>query len=368
MIMIYFGFFFFSLLVYVFGDNKPQYFKFYLTALVFVIFSIIFGFRIPELGSDTISYIYIFENDYEFREFGFDLFVRFLASVGLDSELFIFCMTGLVFGTTISGYYRLSKETILLALLLFSCSYTLYSFSLNIMRQGIASGFTLIALSYTLDRKLHIAFIYWALSLCFHTSALFVAPALLICSFDIIKVKKIKVMIFLTLIYFLFLVIPSTEIISSLVVMFLGGTGIGTTLSRHIGFWNRGNEGPWITLSSFIPFFIAYFYVWNNSYRLINLDNRSRKIITYYIIGFISCSPFVYIHLMYSRLAWYFFVLEPVILSIILNSIYKSEKIDKKSRYLLYFVMFFLMILYMCKTYFLTGGILREISYDQVIF
>ncbi|MBO7913688.1 EpsG family protein [Vibrio sp. G41H] len=364
--MIYFLYNLFTLLLMTSLNRFPDLYKKYFYFSAVVIFTIIFGFRDPSLGTDTVSYIDIFHQPDGYREFWFGQFVHLTRSLGFTPETFIFIMTFLVVFTLHYGYYKWHKRDLLILLYFVSSTYMLYSFSLNIMRQGIAISLSILSAYYLYKRKYFFSIVGVLLSLVFHSSAIFAIPALLVSSFLGRQRLNIYNLLFLYSTLAFFILFPIVDVFQLFAKSFLSDTFVGVTI---LNYFKKTDPNPWFTFSSIFIIVVFNFY-WMSAKR-IEYSEKVHFLVNYYFIGFISCSPFIYMHLVYYRLAWYFMILEPLILLLIFTHLFVYLKQIRDKDYIkrmLEMIMIIFPFLYMFKTYFLTGGIMRAVDYGTSIF
>ncbi|MGK6352539.1 EpsG family protein [Parapedobacter sp. DT-150] len=158
---------------------------------VLFLFGLAFGFRDYKVGTDTKTYIGIFE-EYATYDFGVELVFKGL--VGLtriftNSRGFLIVMAFiyvLLLGTVIRQ--KTFNENRLLLLLTFVTLFFFKNFGFNAMRQGIASMLILLAInSWEKDKKLY-AFLFSVIAVGIHTSSLLIILLYL----AVKKVRSIK--------------------------------------------------------------------------------------------------------------------------------------------------------------------------------
>ncbi|EOX4846106.1 EpsG family protein [Vibrio alginolyticus] len=362
--MIYFVYSLFTLSVALFFSRCDEKTKVFIYFSIVLVISFVIGFRIPEVGTDTISYINIFSYPGNYREPLFSEFILLLKSFGMTSEYFIFLMTFLNVAILHYAGYKWNNRNILILLYFFSSTYVLYSFSLNIMRQGIAISISILS-AYLVYRKKYLASIFLCLmALVFHSTAVFYMPAVAFVSLLGRDHFPKKIIIFLLALLIGFYVFPAVNILEPIVRGYFSGQRILITVLNYL---KQIEANPWLTFSSIFAI-LLYFSYWLLCHK-VQFSNKLHFLLNYYFVGFVSCTPFVYIHLVYYRLAWYFFALEPIIILSLISELWpRFHHVDRKIKYIISFLIVVLPFLYLFKTYYITGGIMREVSFDTIIF
>lgn len=129
---------------------------------LFLIFSficmfVVSGFRAYSVGSDTYSYVKLFQNiDYldihEIRyEYGFLAFLKLLHSVSDNPTFFLAISSGLCIGTTCVFIYRYAEDPVL-AILLYIVLKPFF-FQMTGIRQALATSFVMIAFSIVMNER-----------------------------------------------------------------------------------------------------------------------------------------------------------------------------------------------------------------------
>ncbi|CAH6999097.1 conserved membrane hypothetical protein [Vibrio chagasii] len=360
--MIYFSIFFISVILLFIGITIKDKSVSLLIGFFWVYFlSVSLGFRIEELGTDTENYIRIYDSQV-FREPFFEFFIKSLNYLNVKPEYFIFTLTFLVILSHYMFGALLSKESLLLALIFIVSSYTIYSFSLNIMRQGIAAGFFSLACLSLMKRKWVKYIILGAVAFGFHPTSIYPIIVSLLIFIFLRNEINFRFLMFGIAFYILSIFIFKPEVLQTIVSTLPLPAEIQNMFHQYSNFWNKDKSGIWLNFSSIVPFFIYTFIVFNKK---ISLNEKETYIVNIYFIYYILVSPFLYLHLMYSRFAWYSFYFESFIIAIL---VYKV--MNKKPKYKPAIIFFVLVatFIYLLKTYYITGGIIREVDYDQVIF
>jgi hypothetical protein len=266
------------------------------------------------------------------------------------------------------AFYLFSAKALPWAIYMSVSSYTLYSFSLNIMRQGVAVSLALIAAYFFYSKKYTSTLIFSLLAASFHSSALIVLVVFFILHF--LKEKEFSYSFWLIgiLVYTIFLLFPAVDTFTY-IFDFLGkDNNIAKTYFRHLNYFSVGDEGPWLRFSSFVVIIISFSYINIKSLAAERVrSNNLDFLLKYYFVGFVLLSPLAYAHLMYYRLAWYFFAVEPLIIALIFQRLVLPRLNDSKSKMFCLISLFFFVFLYFFKTYFYTGGIITAQEYKNAL-
>lgn len=239
----YFIAFCISILSTFLAQKKKKGFIFYLYSILAVApLVVVAAYRDPEIGTDTINYINLFNSAVDHNgdfdeyidthtsfEFVFLLYNYIISLITTDIVVYYFITYSIIVGATYSCAIRL-KQYINPTIFMLVYVLLFYSESLNIMRQYIAISFVLVAttnLIYGRNRR----YIIWSvLAYLFHTSAIisFVIGAIyFICKRYPFKQNLYK-----------YLVIAIVMIVGSLAIEYLPSLGwlkmVEAKLSQYI--------------------------------------------------------------------------------------------------------------------------------------
>lgn len=206
------------------------------------------GVRDVTIGTDTINYIYIFEQACSTNnlkhflfdglvsvELGFSLYTYIISCITKDIYVFQFITHFIIIGLFYAAIMRFSnvlkpKYGILIFLLL--C----FNESLNITRQYLSLGFVLLALTYLIDGRKKLFYILISIAVVFHYSA---ALAVMYYPLNIASSKwsleKHKTR-YLILLAFSFVIIYAIFVFSPLQTYFMG-------TERYTGYFEKGKSG-----------------------------------------------------------------------------------------------------------------------------
>jgi hypothetical protein len=151
-----------------------------LSILLIVILILLIGFRALEVGADTESYLYIWNEKMHFFDANADVFFYYIMysikAYGFSYQYFTLIISTLFFTIVYITYKKISKfNNINLFLFLFSffSFFFCLSLSTNVIRQGISLAFLLPAYffyNYTANKKKTLVFL--SLSIGFHLTAI----------------------------------------------------------------------------------------------------------------------------------------------------------------------------------------------------
>tara|TARA_B100000749_G_C18449956_1_gene475860 strand:- start:7416 stop:8504 length:1089 start_codon:yes stop_codon:yes gene_type:complete len=158
---------------------------------VYVVFtSFILSVRPLEIGIDTIVYSLLFES-LNFSYYPLQIDPLFKALIYLvrffteDPRIFLFICYLAINSLLIKAFLLLEQKRWCLVYTLFSFSFLYYNVHFNILRQGLAFGFILVALAYAHQRKSLPFICFFIIGLFFHVSSVVVLACLLN-----LKIKK----------------------------------------------------------------------------------------------------------------------------------------------------------------------------------
>ncbi len=142
--------------------------------LVFIIY--LFGNRTKEIGADSSTYAFIFQNT-ALQDFGIEFMNAFLFQT-LGKLTYNYQVLFIVYSVLfVSIYiYALKRFSInfetSFPLVVFAaiCIFTFKNMGINIMRQGVAISFFLLGLSFFL-KKSKLAYVFFVISVGFHTTS-----------------------------------------------------------------------------------------------------------------------------------------------------------------------------------------------------
>jgi len=334
-----------------------------LFSLVFLIvfYSIFFGFRADYIGTDTINYIEIYNSHHDFKDPVFDAFLKVMQFFDVSSMLFIMFFSLTFYIIYFVSLYRFAPSLFPLVAIFAVTSYTFYSFSLNIMRQGVAVSLCMVALYFFYKRKYFISLLLILMASGIHSSSLILLPVLgllyLIRYYKFVYIFMAGLVFYISMIFF-----PFKDFILFFVSYLPSDLRFVFTFLRHVEHFSVGNEGPWIRFTSFLVFFISFIYLFLDKWFPLN-NPKLDILIRYYFVGFVLLSPFIYMHLLYYRLSWYFTVIEPLIIAMLIVGYVFNRVPSKEQRILLSFLIVVIALIYFLKTYFYTGGIINENPY-----
>lgn len=170
---------FFSLLISLKLDLKEKASRlpnFYIIPILLSIM-LLFGNRGREIGADTRTYIYMFQN-IEMQDFGFEflnsILFNFIGAITYDYEVLLIIYSILfvtVYSLALKNFSAIFGASFPLVLFAGICIFTYKNMGINIMRQGVALSFFLFGLSLLLNRNKW-SYLFFFISIGFHTTSL----------------------------------------------------------------------------------------------------------------------------------------------------------------------------------------------------
>ena len=206
------------------------------------------GVRDVTIGTDTVNYIYIFEQacstnnlkDFLFDglvsvELGFSLYTYIISCITKDIYVFQFITHFTIIGLFYAAIMRFSnvikpKYGILIFLLL--C----FNESLNITRQYLSLGFIILAMTYLMDDKKKLFYFLISIAVIFHYSAALAVmyyPLKIASSKWSLEEHKTR---YLILLVFSFIILYVIFVFSPLQTYFM-------STERYSGYFEKGNSG-----------------------------------------------------------------------------------------------------------------------------
>ncbi len=151
-----------------------------MTSITIILILILgFGLRADSVGSDTETYIRMFQNfsgldDYSAVgiEIGFSVFSLAIRTISENSIMFLFIISFAIQGFFLRFSFLIFNKNSWFFLLLLSIFPSFYALNINVMRQGIAIAIGFIAYYYFFNRKFVAFSILAAISVSFHISSI----------------------------------------------------------------------------------------------------------------------------------------------------------------------------------------------------
>lgn len=173
-----------SIFAFFIDFSKSKFIRLFLYLLILFVFVSLYYFREASIGTDTLNYIYIFQDiisshnviEYSFDkniEIGFSFAVYFLSLLS-NNYFFIFAgLTSIVYINLIIAINNFKLNNVLSFASLF-CVFQIYFYSFNILRQAIALSFAILAISYLIKNNNKKFLILCFMAFLFHYSSIFV--------------------------------------------------------------------------------------------------------------------------------------------------------------------------------------------------
>lgn len=242
----------------------PDKHKRWIALSVMILLTLISAFRYGT-GVDYFSYESLYYEDVTYKEPLFDFIIGILKYLGFSAQMMFLVyavLTSFFIWKGISGYFS-KPQQILFAVILYGAIDTLWMFSMNGMRQGLATAIFFWSVQFLLkgERKKYICSSFFMLLNHFASVITLISPILIR-----IKLKRLAHLSFILLILFIvkFLDIPS--IIIAALIIFDEYLGFGTQYLLYVSdIWmqesiiREGGTGLGILFSVCMYFFILYF-------------------------------------------------------------------------------------------------------------
>lgn len=174
--------FFYSLLS--FSDINRQFkmlkpFEYVLVLLVFIMFSILFGVRPFDIGTDTSNYVTIYNSEEQGVAL-YDsshvepifLFITKVFSYFLSVEGYFIAISMLIFMPISYYIYKVHREHFAVVTFYLFSLFTAYSLGMNIIRNGLAVGMLFMSLICYRSRNTFACYLFLILAYLFHSSSL----------------------------------------------------------------------------------------------------------------------------------------------------------------------------------------------------
>lgn len=324
------------------------------------LFFVIFGFRVNELGTDTKSYLSIFENSTEVRDPIFTILVKISHILEIPPYLSIALISFTIVFLILKSYSLiLDYRLFALSAIFLSVSYILYSFNFNILRQGLAVSIGAFSFALYLNNKKILALLFYGVSVFAHASMIVLIIPLIISR----CMKKSSWTIFIIgMIIYVFFTIEN-GIISLKSFESLIPAERFSQLMRLTTIYNKGVTGVFFSYSTVL--FPVFYMVWLLVREKSDLLDKYKYDVLFnvYFFTFVIVSPLSQFHLLYYRLLWTVSIFEPLMCSLIFSAI-----LPRMNKYQMLFIGSALSFVYLFKTYFITGGMLNEVSYGTILF
>jgi hypothetical protein len=289
-----------------------------LIILVILSVALFLGLRGTDAGSDTINYVSAYNalannimsyqelattfvrNNITAAEPGFIVFTYVCKLLGIGPEAYLTAVAAFGLCVVYIAYHRLSNFP-LLAFLLYALSMSCVALHANVIRQGMAVGFILLALSFIQEKKNKQALLLFLIASTFHFSALVVAI------FAIPAMKRMQIKYY-WIALLLLVTLLVTGILSKIALFILPGLFAGKIAKYfQIGF------------ASLVTFKFISFFVFATAIAIMQkqdktLNNYTDNLYRCYFSLFLIQLLFMGNLVASERFGLYRFALEPVII------------------------------------------------------
>lgn len=290
--------------------------KKYFCIIVFLLFTIMQGFRAIDIGSDTEKYVKFYNLSKNFSlieillcknwviEPGYGLLMKLIVTLNIPSQVFLIIVAAVINGGFTYFIYKESKAPLISTIIFLGAEFFILSFTA--LRQMIAVMLILNSFKYIKQKKLFKFICMVLLASTFHKTALIFLPAYF---FKDIKITK-KVMLFCLIVFFIVQLI-GIPVLTFLIKQFyydsyLISTGGGFTQTLVI---------------------LVYLLFGLYFYKHVERENHILYIFIY--IAFLIQSLACRIN-MAGRLMWYYYIFLVIFLPMIIEKI-SSKKLFNKN-------------------------------------
>jgi len=292
---------------------------------IVIIFSVFYGLRGADAGVDTINYASAY-NSIDVYYFSYQQLIRTFVVNGITAAepgFILFAYVSKYFGFSVHAYlifvsvwglffvslaYKKLSENSLMSFSLYLLSMTSIALHANVIRQGMAIGLVLLALSLIISRRNILALVFFILASFFHFSALLIAI------FSIPQIFKIKIKYYWAA-FLLLIILLVTGFFSKLMFLILPSLfAVKVAKYFHVGV---GALFTFKFLSFFIFIFALEFIKYTDIEKKINYINELYK--SYFSL-FLVQLLFVGDLVASERFGLYRFALEPIIIVLFFNS------------------------------------------------
>ncbi|WP_409581999.1 EpsG family protein [Vibrio rotiferianus] len=292
--------------------------KFYILLPFILMVSVFTGLRTVDTGTDTRRYSEIYSDikpfseaieagsfGYEAKrvEIGFVIFASFFKELSLSFNAFLIGISFLSISVFSYAFFRINIYPSM-CIFLYTCSVTYLSLHFNIIRQGVAASFGLLAISYLIERKSLKFFLTVILAISFHSISLFYLLCPLLTK---VKWKSWYAIVIL----FLALLFNSISVLGVVVDVLQPYSiivwRVGNYLLKHAG------EGLNLFSISLLLDFILILYCIADSKYLRENNKYFDIILAIFSSSFLLMTLFHDLKLLALRLSYAFVIIEPIL-------------------------------------------------------
>lgn len=276
---------------------------------------LVMGLRHISVGTDLYSYYNEFLNAELYlklrkNELGYAYFNYFFSSLGINFQVYLLIISGIVV-VTISKIYSKFSQNIVLSFYLF-VTLGLFAMTMTGLRQSMAIIITMLAFINLMEKKSLLFFTLVGLATLFHNSAIIFIVIYFIKNIKITKRKGTVLYIITLLSYF----------IKDILIMFVMHISPGRYLRRYLIVESEVNP---IVILVYIAIPIAVLLVWNRD----SMDDKLKESTSIMILMSLINIVIYFIAIdipMVSRFTYYFMVYNTILLPNVIESI-KSKDI-----------------------------------------
>jgi hypothetical protein len=300
----------------------------FLVIAVILSVAIFLGLRGGDAGSDTVNYVSAYNalennigsykqlattfvrNNITAAEPGFIIFTYLSKLIGLSTDLYLVAVSAFGLCMMYFAYHRITTFP-LLAFILYSLSMSCVALHANVIRQGMAVGFIILAIYLIQERKNKQAFLLLLIASTFHFSALLIAMFL----FPAMKKVQLKYYWFALLALIILLV---SGVLSNIVMAVLPSL-FAAKISKYfeVGF---ASLATFKFISFFVFALVIEFVRKQKEVNVTQIDNLYRCYFSLFLIQVLFMGNLV----ASERFGLYRFALEPLIIVSFFN-IFKEK-------------------------------------------
>lgn len=311
----------FSILLFYSDYNYRRQTNIFLIISTSVLYILIFGSRDWNIGSDTYRYIYTMNKFsslsalklYQIRDFGIYSISVFLNTITSNKQAILYTMAILYMIPIAFAFISLKMDHTFLLFFCFVSFFFFKSMGANILKQGVAISFFLLAIVLiTNNYKPHLPIIFMSVAFLFHASILIPITFFLVSKY--IKKIQIPLIVYLLAIILSYLDTDLIKLLNSVPLLnkLVNYRLQSYMLSTSIGIYRTGFRADFVIFNSIFTLVGLYFY--NQRHIKIFYPNYKRFLFSYILTSSVF---FLMFHIPYSDrfgvLSWGFipFLLSP---------------------------------------------------------
>jgi len=332
-----------------------------LTALLpaITLMAIFIGLRDFSIGTDTLNYVTIYKyipslGDYlshfetgfhgNRMEIGFFILLSVFKSFSISAPIML-VFVSFISLTVLAYAYKRIAPNYYLAIFIYTVSIFFFSLEYNILRQGLATSFVVLALYFLIENRKLLYLFFVAIAASFHVIALL---SLCIYPFKNFKWQRKYVL-------FAFLLLVAFSFIDVLEVLIFQLRKVSVIFWRVFLYFQDSTTElriiSWLLLSTMGLLLTCIFFVDDIRHKYPHID----VIISFVFIGMLGVLFTQQLSMLSLRLGYLFLAVEPILILAILSLV--------KNEYPKYIAIFILALLILAKNIFITAQFLSPYNY-----